>query len=367
MFGAVSAAVGALVGALVEALGQSITQTIVSGIIFGIGGGFQEMCFARAQELVPNKWRFQTLFPSLLPSVVTAIMLYFFYYPPTFETKHKDGHKTKWQLVKDIDYIGLILFTGGCLLVLLTLNWAMGSIRGTAQELSLASLLAFCASSPWDSGRQTRLSRTQFSPLTSSRSGDASQRSLSMNVIWPRQSGLLGVPADKPIIRGVYATMVSFSTIAAGWYCVGLMPWIKHEKRQPVACIVIQTALIGSLAAICTSIQTSEFGKLLPGAVRTAAETTGFDGSMNALLTATKANTPVAYSAVEGITTSTITAVQRAVLISNSKSYKTVYLVAIAFGCVAIASALSVKPIDSSQRSNQVAAKSKNERKDEGT
>lgn len=57
MFGAISAAVGALVGAT----GQSITQMIVSGIIFGIGGGFQEMCFACAQELVPNKYRFQTL------------------------------------------------------------------------------------------------------------------------------------------------------------------------------------------------------------------------------------------------------------------------------------------------------------------
>lgn len=57
MFGAISAAIGALVGAT----GQSINQMIVSGIIFGIGGGFQEMCFACAQELVPNKWRFQTL------------------------------------------------------------------------------------------------------------------------------------------------------------------------------------------------------------------------------------------------------------------------------------------------------------------
>jgi hypothetical protein len=57
MFGAICAAIGALVGAT----GQSINQMIVSGIIFGIGGGFQEMCFACAQELVPNKWRFQTL------------------------------------------------------------------------------------------------------------------------------------------------------------------------------------------------------------------------------------------------------------------------------------------------------------------
>ena len=57
MFGAIAAAVAALIGAL----GQSIDQMIASGIIFGIGGGFQELCFACAQELVPKKWRFQTL------------------------------------------------------------------------------------------------------------------------------------------------------------------------------------------------------------------------------------------------------------------------------------------------------------------
>lgn len=57
LFGAGAAAVGALVGAT----GQSINQMIASGIIFGVGGGFQEMCFACAQELVPNKDRFKTL------------------------------------------------------------------------------------------------------------------------------------------------------------------------------------------------------------------------------------------------------------------------------------------------------------------
>lgn len=53
-------------------------------------------------------------------------MLYFFYHPPTFETKHQDDHKTKWQLVKELDYVGLVLFTGGCLLFLLALNWGNG-------------------------------------------------------------------------------------------------------------------------------------------------------------------------------------------------------------------------------------------------
>lgn len=61
LIGAISAAIGALVGAT----GQNINQMIASGILFGFGGGFQEMCFACAQELVPNKYRFRTLGTSI--------------------------------------------------------------------------------------------------------------------------------------------------------------------------------------------------------------------------------------------------------------------------------------------------------------
>lgn len=149
--GAMSAAVGALVGAT----GQSITQMIVSGVLFGFGGGFQEMCFACAQELVPNRYRFATLgimifanhFSSFGPligyafvkysgvgwracywycfawEVATAAMLWVFYRPPSFGTKHEDDGKGKWELVKEMDHVGLWLFTAACLLLLLGLNW----------------------------------------------------------------------------------------------------------------------------------------------------------------------------------------------------------------------------------------------------
>lgn len=149
--GAISAAIGALVGAT----GQSITQMIASGVLLGFGGGFQEMCFACAQELVPNRYRFTTLGVMILANhvssfgpliayafvayteigwracywfcfvfeVATAVMLWTFYHPPSFETKHEDDGKGKWQLVKELDHVGLWLFTAGCLLLLLGLNW----------------------------------------------------------------------------------------------------------------------------------------------------------------------------------------------------------------------------------------------------
>ncbi|KAL1888212.1 hypothetical protein Sste5346_009686, partial [Sporothrix stenoceras] len=132
LFGAGAAAVGAIIGAT----GQSINQMIASGIIFGVGGGFQEMCFACALELVPNKYRFRTIgmmimanhFSSFGPLIGYAfvayvkigwracywwcfaweatafVLLFFFYHPPNFEHKHEYDHKTKLQLLKELDY-----------------------------------------------------------------------------------------------------------------------------------------------------------------------------------------------------------------------------------------------------------------------
>lgn len=217
--------------------------------------------------------------------------------------------------------------------------------------------------------------------------------------------------------------MISFGTIIAGWYCIGVMPWIKHERWQLITMMVIQTALIGSLAsvgtndkaqaiatvilvatvnlppsplsfgmvslhlddqtdigvavglistfrliggaiatAIYTSIQTSRFAVLLPGEVEGAAQATGFNGSLPALVTAAKTNTPAAYSKVPGITNSTISAVQEAVRQANTQGYKLVYLVAIAFGALAIAAAFSTKGVDEKSRSSSTAARLENEK-----
>ncbi|PGH17415.1 hypothetical protein AJ80_04785 [Polytolypa hystricis UAMH7299] len=464
MAGAISAAIGALIGAT----GQSINQMIASGIIFGIGGGFQEMCFACAQELVPNKSRFQTLgvmilanhFSSIAPllsyvfiayskigwracywwcfawEVVTAIMLFFFYHPPTFETIHQDDRKTKWQLIKEIDYVGLVLFTAGCLLLLLGLNWGNGIHPWDSAWVIgpiVVGFVCFIVLGFWEI--YAPLSYPMLPPHLFKQWRRftaflvvcfvAGMGYYALSVIWPRQSGLLWVPADQVILRGVWANFISFGTMVAGWYCAGLMPWIKHEKWQLVGCIVIQTSLIGSMAsvgitdkaqaigtviaiasvnlppsplsfgmvslhlndqtdigigvglistfrliggaiatAIYTSLQTSEFGKVLPGHVQSAAEESGYAGSIHDLIQAARVNTPAAYSALEGVTNSTIAAVQQAVLLSNSKSYQLVYLVAIAFGCVAICASLSVKSIDGSQRSTDIAARLETEKRD---
>lgn len=217
--------------------------------------------------------------------------------------------------------------------------------------------------------------------------------------------------------------MISFGTIAAGWYCVGIMPWIKHEKWQLVGMITVQTALIGSLAsvgvndkiqaiatiicvatvnlppsplsfgmvslhledqtdigvgvglistfrliggavatAIYTSIQSSRYTSLLPGKIADAAERTDFSGSISDLVTAAANGTTEAYTAIGDISNRTIEGARMAVVQANSEAYRTVYLVAIAFGALAIASALSTKGVEAKSRTNARAARLETEK-----
>jgi hypothetical protein len=72
----------------------------------------------------------------------------------------------------------------------------------------------------------------------------------SLNVIWPQQSTLLFINTTDTIIRGVYASLITYGNVAAGYYCLLVMPWIKHEKAQLVVLFCIETALLGSMASV---------------------------------------------------------------------------------------------------------------------
>lgn len=52
-----------------------------------------------------------------------AIVLFFFYYPPDFYQKHRTDGKTKRQLLKEMDYIGILLFTAAGTLFLVGVNF----------------------------------------------------------------------------------------------------------------------------------------------------------------------------------------------------------------------------------------------------
>lgn len=52
-----------------------------------------------------------------------GLFMFFFYHPPTFTTKHGEDRKSRWELVCEMDYIGLLLFVAGCTIFLIGLNF----------------------------------------------------------------------------------------------------------------------------------------------------------------------------------------------------------------------------------------------------
>lgn len=51
------------------------------------------------------------------------VFLFLVYHPPSFETIHRSDSKTKLQLLRELDFGGLFLFSAGCVLFLLGVNW----------------------------------------------------------------------------------------------------------------------------------------------------------------------------------------------------------------------------------------------------
>lgn len=67
------------------------------------------------------------------------IMVAIFYRPPSFKTKHQHEGKSKSDLLKHLDYLGLLLFTAGLTLLLIGITWVR----------TAASFPTTTSSGPW--------------------------------------------------------------------------------------------------------------------------------------------------------------------------------------------------------------------------
>ena len=160
-----------IIASIVSATGKSINQMIAGGAMFGAGAGFLEMCFGAVQEVVPNKYRHVTVGVFDCSSIIAQIMplcawamikythtwrnayylmigfqtlnlgiVYFFYHPPAFKTKHMDDGKSKMQLLREFDWVGLVLFIAGCTLFIVGVN-SGGSLHPWKSAATIAPIV----------------------------------------------------------------------------------------------------------------------------------------------------------------------------------------------------------------------------------
>ena len=128
--------------------------------------------------------------------------------------------------------------------------------------------------------------------------------------------------------------------------------------------LVSTSRLIGGAVAqaIYNSIKVNRYADEIPAKVTAAAAASGFTGSIPKLLKASALNTAAAYKLVPGINAKVIAATQLAVKEAYVDAFRLVYLVAIAFGALAISAALTTKSVDIEKKSNERAVHLENEK-----
>ncbi|KAF5004796.1 hypothetical protein FDECE_8735 [Fusarium decemcellulare] len=161
----------ALLGIIVCAVAQNVNTMIVGAAVYGLGETVQLSFNVAIGELVPNKYRpmvlsfvFLTNAPiatfgpiiarkfiensslgwrwcfyiNIIDVGLAIILLFFFYHPPTFELLHE--RKTKRQMLKDLDYLGIFLWTAGLTIFLMGVSWG-GNMYPWKSAATISSLI----------------------------------------------------------------------------------------------------------------------------------------------------------------------------------------------------------------------------------
>ncbi|KAF9885144.1 hypothetical protein FE257_000670 [Aspergillus nanangensis] len=276
-----------IIGSIVSATGQSISQMIAGGTIFGAGSGFLEMSFGAVQEIAPSRYRAVTIGLFDASSIIAQIMpliawviirdthnwrvcyymmigfqafnflfLFFFYNPPKFSDIQAEHGKTKTQILKDFDYLGLFLFVAGCTLFIVGLSWG-GTLYPWTSAAAIApiviGLLTLVAlgfyeayanlKEPLFPPRLFKAVRHFTMPLIVM--AVAGMQYYSNATLWTRLSQLLY--AGDEVSKRLYAEAMPLGTILGG-IVVAFSKKIGHQRWQVFFAVALQTSCAGAMS-----------------------------------------------------------------------------------------------------------------------
>ncbi|ETN36195.1 uncharacterized protein HMPREF1541_08472 [Cyphellophora europaea CBS 101466] len=279
-----------ILGSIVACTAQTTLTVSAGSTIIGFGCGIVFVSYAGIQELVPNKWRgligltevamtvpwaiagvlianslqSQTAagwrwcyYIGIIFGVLSTIGTIMFYFPPS--RPQYDYDKSRWEEIKAIDYVGILLYTAGLTIMLIGLTWAgtpdhpwrsastIGPIVVGACTLVACFVYDFTVPKqpffPLDLFREVRgftvLLVVVFvaGVVFYSFAGLLPQGSLYMFTADPEQIGIIALPNGiSQFIFGGVATII--------------MGKVGHLKLQVIAMLCVQTAFTAAYAGV---------------------------------------------------------------------------------------------------------------------
>ncbi|KAK1479764.1 fungal trichothecene efflux pump [Colletotrichum tamarilloi] len=422
----------AIVGIVVCAVAHNVETLIVGAAIYGLGETVQLSFNVAVGELVPNKYRpvvlsliFLTNAPisafgpfvarkfvenpnlswrwcfyvNIIAVGLAIVLLYLFYHPPTFELLH--DRKTKRELLKELDYLGIFLWTAGLTLLLMGVSW--GGVMfpwdsaATISSLVLGVVLLvalFC----WEAFADLKYPAIPIK-FFANRGFMALMFYYSAVLLWPQQVQAL---YTTDITYGGWLSSTVASATALGQVCAGgIVKWGGNVRYWIIFATFCMVGFVGALAsltpetlntgialtilgpffvgfielaslalaplfckpsdiglasgllasirsaggsiavAVYTTILSNRLATEIPAAIRGPAVAAGLPSSqLPALAKAVQAGKLAAFP---GLTSAVKAAVAKVLPTAYSKAFETVYLASLGFGAIAIVGCLFSK------------------------
>lgn len=283
----------ALVGSAISAGTPSITGLIIGMTLIGLAFPAQLSFSVALAELIPNSWRgymngilflvavpFSTFGPligrqlqentsqgwrwsmymNLIICGLSMILAFFFYHPPDFERLHTKFSKR--HVMKNLDYVGMVLFAAGLALFLTGLNWGgqlypwtsghtLGTLIGGLAILGIFVVWEiFGAKDPLLPMRF--MTNLPFVGLVLC-AGAGSAVFYPLNLIWPQQ--ITALYTSDPSRIGWLSCALGGGALLGQCLC-GLL--IKALGRQKWQMIFTTSAMTAFIAAMSASKQSNE-------------------------------------------------------------------------------------------------------------
>lgn len=295
----------ALLGSALGAGTPNITGLIFAMLFIGLAFPAQLSFSVALAELIPNAWRgymngllflvavpFSTFGPligrklqatteegwrwamymNLILCGVSMILAYFFYHPPNFERLHTKYSKR--QILKNLDYLGMALFTAGLALFLTGLNWGGSQYPWTSGQTlgtligGLGVLAIFVA---WEIfGAKEPLLPMRF--MTNKAfvglvlcAGAGSAVFYPLNLIWPQQITVLYT--SDPDRIGYLSCALGGGALLGQVLSGLLLKALGKQKWQMVFTATAMTAFIGAMSASTQSNETTAIALCIMGSI----------------------------------------------------------------------------------------------------
>ena len=298
-----------LIGSIICATAHNVMTLIGGNVFLGSASAFQLSFSYVLQELLPMKYRYlgsgfiylwsiagsgfgpaiaysfvtrysvgwRGVYWFLLAINVAALLCWvLFYFPPTFEEKHREDINSKMYWVKNFDYVGTFLFAAGIVVFILGLSWGGSVYPWKSGAVISAIIVGFAVLGIFVLWEIYGPLKQPFMPMRLFLNGRWSAATVLLGlgagvyyafaIVWPSQCAVF-YATDDPMYVGYISVLIGIGFITGQISAGMLARQIGKTRYQCMAAFSIGGTFLGCAATVTPYNKATQIALIYIGCV----------------------------------------------------------------------------------------------------